>query len=347
MVDSYFSNGRPCLCKKLAFLLAVFSSLLILPSVRGGENSKSFLSVQELKGLAPMIEAAEKKPKSVKIEAEIWVETKTDFYDPCELWKKTPIHKSYTAWVDGGSEGKERMDVHKDVTEWLNGSAPYVEESYSMSFDGQQGRYINKSVGPLGQAHPVTEGEILPEAPKRLGRGAGIYWSLSFFNGEMYSFSKIFKLASEPNSEAASELEFSFEEFEGAECIKIRSKLYYITYWLDPSHGFALRGRKSMEMQNGHEELAELVKVTKLKEVSGVWWPMEVVTVKKPYEPGKPWRQYIYRSSDVTINDPNFDSKVFAPTFPKGHRVKNKITGKNYIVDANLDMIEEPNNPRK
>jgi hypothetical protein len=98
--------------------------------------------------------------------------------------------------------------------------------------------------------------------------------------------------------------------------------------------------------QDGHEELVELVKVTKLKEVSPVvWWPVEVVTIKKPYEPGQPWRQYIYRSSNVTVNDSNFDSNVFAPTFPKGHRVNNKITGKNYIVDANLDMIEEPNNP--
>jgi hypothetical protein len=85
--------------------------------------------------------------------------------------------------------------------------------------------------------------------------------------------------------------------------------------------------------------------VTKLKEVaSGVWWPVEVITITRPYELGKPWRQYIYRASDVTVNDPNFDSKVFTPPFPKGYRVDDKVAGKTYVVDANLEMIEELNN---
>jgi len=336
---------NPILNRELSFSLVFLSFLLSLLPVFGDENSKAILTVQQLKELAPMIKVAEQKPKNIKIEAEISVETKNDFYDPCEFWQKTPIFKSYTAWVDGELEGKERVDVHKDVTEWRNGPAPYGEESYSMSFDGQHGRYIRYSFGPIGQMHPIEEGQILPEAPKRLGHYAGIYWSLPFFNGELYKFSKIFELASEPNSEVASELEISFDKFEGDDCIKIRSKLYNVTYWLDPSHGFAIRGRKSTTgSQNNYEDLVEFVKVTKLKEVSSdVWWPTEVITIAKPYESGKPWRQYIFRASNIVVNDPNFDNRVFTPTFPKGFRVNDKVTGKTYLVDANLIPIEEPN----
>ena len=348
MINRAFSNHRPfnfiyrslSLRRKLILNLAVFSTLLSLSSVLGGENSKSVLSVQELKELAPKIKAAEKKPRNIKIESESWVETKADFYDTCEPWQRTPIYKSSTDWVDGGSEGKERVDVHRDVTEWRNGPAPYGEESYSMSFDGQHGRYIHLAGGPFGQTQPATKGEILPERPNRLGHGGydtGTYWSLPFFDGEIYKFSKMFELAIDPNSEAASELEFTLEEFEGAECIKIRSRLYGVTYWLDPSHGFALRGKKSTaKYQDGHEELVKLVKVTKLKEVApGIWWPMEIFSVSRPNAIGEPWRLFVYHASNVVANDPNFNDSIFTPAFPKGYRVDDKVAGKTYVVDAN------------
>jgi hypothetical protein len=350
MVNKSFSNHQRfnlisstccCLCRNLIFGLAVFSTLLSLSSVLGGESSKSVLSVQELKELAPIIEAAEKKPKNIKIESEIWIEIRANLSDPCEPWQRTPIYKSSTDWIDCGPEGKERVDVHKDITEWRNGPAPYGQESYSMSFDGQQGRYLQGK-----------RGEILSERPNRLGHGGydtGTYWSLPFFNGEIYKFSKCFELASDPNSEAATELEFTLEEFEGTECIKIRSRLYNVTYWLDPAHGFALRGKKSVDKYpDGHEELVKLVEITKLKEVlPGVWWPMEIIDVSRPYENGKPWRKFVYHASDVVANDPNFDNSIFTLTFPKGYRVEDKITGKNYVVDANLALIPEPNNPPK
>ena len=339
MIDGFFSNNqqfdlvpkRPCLFRNLIFNLAVFSALLGLSSVSGGENSKSILSVQELKYLASLIEAAEKKPRNIKIESESWMETKSDFSDPCHPWQRTPIYCSLTAWVDGGPEGKERVDVHKEVNKWINGPAPYGEESYSMSFDGQNGRYIQ-----------AQKGEIVPGRPNRLGNGgydSGIHWSLPFFDGEIYRFSKIFELASDPNSEAASELEFTVEEFEGAECIKIRSRLYDVTYWLDPSHGFALRGRKSIaRYQDGHEELVELVKVTKLKEVAtGIWWPTEIISISRPYATGEPWRRFVYRTSSIIVNNPNFDNNIFTPAFPKGYKVDDKVTGKKYVVDANSE----------
>jgi hypothetical protein len=313
---------------KQLFRFAMFIMLCFV-SVCQAENLKTNLSIDKLKELSSKIEAAEKKPNNVKVDSEVRVETISDFYDPCQNWQSTPIYSSKTVWFDGGPEGKIRVDVHKQIEKWLNGLAPYGEESFSMSYDGKNGRYVSSK-----------EGEILPNKPARLGNGgydSGISWSLPFFKGEIYKFSKMFELACDPNSEVASELEFSFDEFEGAECIKIRSKLYDVTYWLDPSHGFALRGRESItKYPDGHKELVEFVKVTELKEIANdVWWPMEISIISRPYAAGEPWRKYVYHASNVVLDDPNFNDGIFTQIFPKGCKVKDKITGKTYIIDSN------------
>jgi len=304
MINQAFSNHqqfnlipkRPCLYRKLILNLAAFSALLAFSSVLRAEEPESIVSAKELKELAPKIEAVENSISNIKIEAQSWLETKTDFYDPCESWQKTPICHLYTVWVGGGTEGKARVDLHKQVTKWKDGPAPYGEESYSVSFDGRHGRYVRHAFGPIGETHPVKRGQVLPEAPKSLNprKLSGLYYSLPFFDSEIFKFSKIFQLAGDPNSEVASELEFTLEEFEGAQCIKIRSRLYDVTYWLEPSRGFALRGKKSIARhEDGHEEIVNLLKVTKLKKVaSGLCWPMEVFSVSRPYAPvyGDGWQ---------------------------------------------------------
>jgi hypothetical protein len=119
--------------------------------------------------------------------------------------------------------------------------------------------------------------------------------------------------------------------------------LYDVSYWLDPAHGFALRGKKSIaKYEDGHEEIAHFVKVTKLKETApGIWWPMEVVSVSRPYEDGKPWRRYVYRASNVVANDPNFDESIFTVPFPDGYSIDDQVTGRKYVVG------QEPNAPAK
>ena len=339
-------SKMPRLC--ITSILNLFI-LVLLPSSAGTVQANapiSLLSPEDLKVIAPAIEAAENSITNIKIQAHSRLETKTDFYDPCEFWQKTPISHSKTAWAQKGFHQKRRVDMHREVFEWIHGPAPHGEQTYSVSFDGQHGRYVRHAVGPLGQTHLVRKGKILPEAPKSLEHGnfdTGAYYSLPFFDAEIYKFSELFQLASDPNSEVAAELEFTLEEFEGAECIKIRSRLYDVTYWLDPSHGFALRGYKSItKYQDAREELVKLAKVTKLKEIApGIWWPMEVITVARPYEPGKPWRRFVYCASNVVANDPNFDDSIFTVPFPDGYLIDDQVAGRKYRVG------EDPNAPKE
>jgi len=326
---------------KFTLQLVVFFILTSITVLVQGNEPKSNLSVEELKEIATVIKAVEDSLFNIKIESEAWVETKTSLFDPCEPWERTPIYVSSTAWFDGKPEGKARVDVHRQVFEGQQSVVPYGESSSSFGFNGQYGRIVNHTSGRPGKTFALKKGDLLHGAPRSLRTGwcerfTGAAFSLNLFNDEIYSFSKIFELGSDANSEAASELEFTVEEFQGVECIKIRSKLYHSSYWLDPSHGFALRGNKSIAIyQDGHEELVTFMEVTKLKEVTpGVWWPIEAsfVSRTRPSKPVKAWRRFVYRASNVVANDPNFDESVFTVPFPEGYLIEDKVKGTTYRV---------------
>jgi hypothetical protein len=327
--------------------------LLVLSVPIQAEQSQSILSTQELKQIAPQIEAAEKRRYNLKIKSEMWVETKTNLSDPCETWQQTPVYVSSTAWINGGNpfaehfiNDKVRVDVDKEILKWEEGLAPYAESKYSMSFDGRYGRIIYYNSGPMDKASPLKRGEVLPQAPKQLQGGewtrfTGAEFSISFFfKGRDDTFSNICRWASEPNSLAASCFEFTRgEKFEGTECIKITTKGRkhgQENYWIDPARGFALLGHEWKNiLEDGSEQLISFTKVSKLKEVTpGVWWPVEASVVLKPYGygSGKLWQRFVYRASDVVANDPNFDESIFTIPFPDGYLIDDKVAGRTYIV---------------
>lgn len=334
---------------KLALGLAIFFILLSIPAVVQARQPKSALSAEELEDLAVIIKAVENALFNIKIESEAWEEHSTS---ASGLWQRTPIYWSSTAWFSGNwssrmwnadqhtfdrhIQGKARVDVHKEVLEWQEGAAPYIEESYSVGFDGQYGRMARHTVGYNGKTRPVKEAKLLGDAPIRLETNAltGTSFSLQFFEGEIYKFSKMLELASDPNSKVIEEVKFTREEFEGIECIKISSKFGNLMYWLDPSRGFALRGKKSIDQyEDGHEELVTFMKVSGLKEVApGIWWPMEASIVSRPYAPGKPWRRFVYRATNVVANDPNFDENIFIVPFPDGYLIDDQVAGRKYTV---------------
>ena len=333
-ISNQFSKSL-WLYKKPISNLVIFFAILCFTLILYATETGFILSPEELKEIAIKIERVEKSISNIKIKAQSSLETKNNFYDTNEPWQETPIYQSYTVWVCAGAERKARLDVNDRISEWVDGPAPYGQESYSISFDGQQGRRIRHTFGPIGESHPVKRGEVLTDAPESLKHGfsSGVFYSLPFFDAELYKFSELFKLAADPNSEVSFD-KFSLEQFQGSECIKVSSEKYGISYWLDRSHGFALRGKKTIaQHENGHEELLNFVKVTKLEEVAdGVWWPTQVTSVRAPFEPNEPYKRFIYRASNVVANDPNFDESIFTVPFPEGYKIEDKVEGRTYTV---------------
>lgn len=337
----------------LVMVFVLFGSLVIAQA----KEPNPVLSANELKKLATEIAAIEKSLLNVKIESEAWIETKASLSDPCEPWQRTPICAASTAWFDGHPKGKVRVDVQKEVTVWIQGHAPYFKHAFSIGFDGQYGRVAYHTTGYPGKTYPLKEAKILPDAPKNLrstwvARFAGIHFSLHFFFADIavidYTFSDIFRWASEPNCPAAFPFEFSREEFEGAECIKVAlkgAKGPVTIWWLDPSRGFALLGHKYItRLANDTARTASFMKVSKLKEVApGLWWPMEASIVSAPMESGETYEhfvhgssnvyeRFVYRASNVVANDPNFDESIFTVPFPDGYLIDDQVTSRKYRV---------------
>ncbi len=340
MAKTCFSYIKPTL------QMAVFCILLGISIIAQAEEPKTALSVEDVNALIPVIEAAEERPfLNLKVDSERWVETKADLFDPCEPWQRTPIYVSCTAWFGGGLEDKARVDVHKEVLRWRDGAAPYIEESYSVSFDGQYGRFVRYSTGHSGRTHHSKEGKLLTDAPEQLRdsylgscTGASFTFSSFFSNDDGRSFSQLFRASTTPAALETKAFEVTLEEFQGVECIKFgsgeRKLRAHISYWFDPARGFALLGHDNISIrEDGSERVSKRIEVNELKEVAdGVWWPMQVTSVRAPFEPNEPYQKFVYRASNVVANDPNFTDSIFTVPFPDGYLIDDKVSGRKYRV---------------
>jgi hypothetical protein len=323
--------------------------LSIMPLIAQASQTRLSLSTEELKGLAPVMEAQEKNLKNIKIESEAWIERKTSLNDPCVPWQRTPIYVSCTSWFSEPPGTKARIDIHREVLEWIDGFAPYLEMSYSLSFNGQEGRVIEHTMKHNDMTFSIKEGKRMTDSPIpfRLGleECTGIHFSYhySIYRRGM-SFSQLVRKASDdPDFAAKSELEFVLEEHkDGVNRLRINSgikkkKGKYRSYLLDPSRGFALLEAKSAYIgEDGSEQVINHLEVSKLTKVAeDIWWPMDASLVRpctSPKQPNKPYERIVYRASKITVNDPNFNEDVYTVPFPEGYFINDNITGRNYRV---------------
>lgn len=349
--------------KLWTILLLIFPFLLKAVSA---EETATGLSVEELKFLEQSMRVVEDSLLNIRIDSNAWMEQGPSSSGP---WERTPLCFSTTAFFGKVSSNQARIDFHKDVAKWVNGADQYLEESYSVSFNGVQGRRKDISSSYSGNTFNRMSGEILREAPVQLkgcGRITGIESSLFFYYRNMPAnfpkrYSANFEAAADPNSFlsalAAVDPRYSnvkplkhkvvIDELEGIQCIRMSctgSSLIQ-EWWLDPNRGFALLKFEDLRKdKDGKELVKSSINVTKLKEVAkDIWWPMEAYFVESPRENGQPWKRIVYQASNVIANDPNFDESVFTISFPKGYRIDDQVNKKSYIIDANLTMIPEPN----
>jgi len=331
----------------------------VLLSAAIAKEISSELSVEELKFIAKSMRAVEDSLLNVRIDSNAWIEYGPSSSGP---WEKTPLCFSTTAFFGNISSNQARIDYHKEVGQWKNGTAPYLQQRYSISFDGLKGRRKDISISYNGNTFDRNIGEISSEEPlqfKMCGRITGIESSLFFYYRNMPKpftkrFSDNFEAASDPNSFIASlaakdpnylnvkplKNEIVFEKLGDIECIKATCMggALIQRWWLDPNQGFALLKFEDLRKdKDGNEQLKSSINVTKLKEVAkDIWWPMEAYFVDGN-------KRIVYQASNVIVNDPNFDNNVFTINFPRGYKVDDTVNGKNYIVDANLTMVAEPN----
>jgi len=349
---------------KQSFSLVLITSCLFIFNGTSAEETSFELSVEDMRNVVQSIRSVEDALLNIRIDSNCWVEQGPSLSGP---WERTPVCFSTTAFFEKISSRKARIDFHKSVGPWENGAAQYFEESYSVSFDGVQGRRKAISSSYSGKTFDRDRGSILPEAPLELtgcGRITGIEASLFFHfrnppEGFPATFSTHFAAAADPNYYlsvlAAADPNYLnikpgvkfkavLEEFRGVQCIKMAyiGNSLIKEWWLDPSRGFALLRHNSLgEDQDGNEQLKSSINVTKLKEVAeNIWWPMEAYFVYRPYGIDEPWKRVVYRATNVVANDPSFIETIFIIHFPDGYLIDDRVAGKKYRVG------EDPNDPK-
>lgn len=287
----------------------------------------------------------------LKVKSQLWVDRR----EPNSLtWEPTPVYASCTAWFDGKPNGKARIDVHREILEWEYGAAPYSEESYSVGFDGRQGRTARYSVGPMGKAVAISKGVIYPEAPEVIrGKWPGAYTgrTASMFFSCCHFACPEDKSLSEFLSEYLSEFgpfEVTWDTIAGTNCIRFGAgdPNYGHEYmWLDPARGFAFLRYERANVSRDSGELVPdgVVAVTKLTEAApGLWYPTEAYYESRMGPGlGRTDRRLRYLASEVVANDPDFDESIFTLSFPAGCFVHDRIKDVGYRAGSPLDKLQQ------
>lgn len=329
-------NTNPMMhLQKLVILFITFLFIHIY-----AQENDSNLPTEELTAIASQIENYEKNLINIEVVSEAFIEERLSKSDP---WQKTPIYVSSTAILNGLPNSKARIDVHEEVLEWKEGNSPYAATSYSLGFDGQCGKTIRRYLQTSKGKYVRNECEITPQAPELLQSSSlraftGQQFSMQFcLNSKGYTFSQLFRWATDPNTKADSSFIFSRATFYGIECIKISTrKDAGESWWLDPNRGYALLGYKfTGYYENGDNKTIAFARVINLEEVaSGIWWPKEVVVEADPDKPGEPHKRMVYRASSITANNPKLDNSVFTIELPDGCLVDDKVKGLKYKINA-------------
>ena len=343
---------RSCYLKLMNVILVVFLLISTVDTSRAN-SLKVILSAEEVSRLIPEIEAAEKRLLNIRIDSEAWMEEATS---PSGPWERTRVHVTATSWFNGLPKNKSRVDIHSEILrvryEDLDNYS-YIEQNYTASYDGEFGRIIYHKYGNVGNPSYVKRGTVLSKAPsifngRRTGVVTGLRFTTNYFfadRTDIESFSQYFKIAISPKALELDSFEFVREEYDGIDCIRFSfkgSKSVRMSWWFDPSRGFALlEYKKIRKNEEGVEFTAERIKVNKLKKVlDDIWWPVEGTVESYKHKQGESYTRTVYRASNVVANDSNFDESIFYVSFPGGYLIDDKVTGRKYRVG------EYPNTPK-
>jgi len=252
-------------------------------------------------------------------------------------WERSKTGMSVTAWYDGMAGSAARVDVRHQVHPWVHGAAPFNESSFTLAFDGQVGKRINYTGGPLGKSIKVMAGMLYPTMPDdlpMLGYASGTLFSI-YFVGPHTSMSQCLRteLQEWHRTRPDAPITINEEKFEGTDAIRIAfgsPEKGQQVWWFDSQRGLSLLNFRQWQLlQDGRACCYIEIRVAQLEEVApNLWYPLEAYRyegwypsaadryVGPPRASNQPRVRKCYKASKVVANDPVFDKAVFSPAFP-------------------------------
>lgn len=330
--ESCFKIERKVFC---LIAMVLFSLCFISDSI--GSNTKRVLNkANEVDEVGNRVKKAESKITNIKFDSEISIERKASATDK---WEKTPIGVLATVWLDGKPGGKFKVDVHSEVFEWHDGVTPYLENSYSVSFDGKKGKSAHHHFvhvfglddkGKLkkkAEKRQVAVGDVVLGKPTMFKSGfSKIITGKVFctvYQSEVigYSFSKLLLNFKDKKSKVAENFQFTQSIREGKEYLEIDSKKTKVKKQtlLDPARGYAL-----LEISEKYDnQVISKMTIVELTEVAkGIWFPTHAILERPTGKPEEPFEKITFKATNVIVNSSDFNETVFDVDFPKKYKIK-------------------------
>ena len=232
--------------------------------------------------IMPAIRKAESSIQNLEVEFEL-SEKQKPLNSASDDWKDSGRYANWRLLSDGQRKGKIKIDVFIEK----RGGRIINERSYTLSYNGKQGKKLLHGKTLKGKTSPVKECTILSSRydTVRSEMSAGLYGSpliLNFFGySRNRSFSEYLKGFMDPKIEPSSKFSrnIALVKFENTECVRIEigvTGIVLTTYWLDPATNYAPLAVKNVSWdKDGKEVVTSFRKVQKFEKISDdIWFPV-------------------------------------------------------------------------
>jgi hypothetical protein len=295
-------------------------------------NEIRVISVDEFnETMIPAIIKAEQLIQSLEMEFEVSGQQKKP--NASLDWKDSGYYAKVRLLSDGKRNGKIKIDVFLEKF----GTKYVIEKSYSLSYNGKQGRKLLHGKSVKGKTSKAKECTILSSRSDtiRSAISAGLYanpFILNFLSkGPYLHFSEYLEMLMSPEIVSSPEVSrhINLVKFENTECIRVQIEgkgVLRTTYWLDPARNYAPLAYETINWDEGKETYMSSKKVLKFKKISdAIWIPVKTQSETKSDRGGT--RKTI-TVSKVRVNIKDLEDTDFDLNIPDDYKIVDKTAEK-------------------
>lgn len=248
-------------------------------------------------------------------------------------WTPTPLDMEGTATYS--ADGRARIDFDHCVTEWLNGAAPTIDTGGLYTWNGVEGRSLDRVIRHSGKTMPYPFAQVTRERPPYIAASpwiacqTGVGYTLQFLadsSGKWPSETGGWLSARIERSAAAGvPPTLAMQRLHGMETVRIQwdGPSGSLTYWLAVDRGLALVRRQTPGTPPRQQEV-ETMDVLELREVRpGAWFPWRATMTMPELGRGRQPNEvrYEYATTGTTVFDDPRPAAVFTIAWPAGTRL--------------------------
>ncbi|MGA2439582.1 MAG: sigma-70 family RNA polymerase sigma factor [Tepidisphaeraceae bacterium] len=252
-------------------------------------------------------------------------------------WQQS-IQALGTAWYLGSPKGKAKIQVDEMIRPWLQGASPFLDQQFTLAFDGQFGLELNKAVGAPGSVHDVLQAEITAARPAMLDTWSATLtgWGFSLYGVLNLSGDRLSEYIATTLPSGTKPTTYANRVIQQIPCIEIT--IYNSggggdIFDLDPARAYALIRRERFYQSGVTAE--RLVVKELIRAAPGVFFPKEAyfeLNTNPNDKPGAPYERENYTASEAIANDPAFSDDEFKIKWPVRTRIEDKTTGASYKI---------------